>query len=95
MKCPSPIAEILIEMLRIALLRIRASGDAVMSAVEADHVHNLPDLLREYSPEKLDFYWSVERPCFLDKAGDDAQPSFDESWCRLAPYVPAEATSSV
>lgn len=95
MKCPPPIADVLIEMLRVALLRIRASSDAAMAALEADHVHNLPDLLRDYSPDKLDYYWSVERPCYLDRVAGDGQLAFDECWSRLAPHVPAEAISSV
>jgi len=54
MTCPTEIAEILTEILRTGLLRIRAlgwSGNAERCAIEADHLHNVPDLLAHYSPE--------------------------------------------
>ena len=56
MQCPSEIAELVLEILKIGVLRIRAaawSGDSARCAIEADHIHNLPDLLRDYSAQAL------------------------------------------
>jgi hypothetical protein len=48
---------------------------------EADHVHNLPAILRDYSSDALKFYWEIERPCFLSKVPDVV--AFEEPWKRL------------
>jgi hypothetical protein len=96
MNCPPEIAEIILELLQTALLRIRSQGWAGNSrrcAVEADHVHNLPDLLTNFSSEKLHYYWTVERPALLrDIGADDLQ--FHDLWNRLSVYVDVTATSS-
>src|SRR5437868_764587 len=75
MKCPSPIAEILLNILQTGILRIRAAawaGNTGQVETEADHVHNLPAILEDYSADALKFYWEIERPCFLSKAPDVA-----------------------
>jgi len=75
MKCPDEIAPTIIELISTAILRIRAagwSGDAELCAIEADHVHNLPALPLNFSPDLLGFYWNVERESFLGAANDHA-----------------------
>jgi hypothetical protein len=32
---------------------------------EADHLHNLPQLLADYHPDRLRYYWDIERPSFI------------------------------
>ena len=64
MNCPPEIADMLLEILRTGLLRIRPHawpGEAELCAIEADHIHNLPDLLADYLRDKLVYYWDVER----------------------------------
>jgi hypothetical protein len=64
MTWPKEIAEILSKILTAGLLRIRNlgwSGNADRCAIEADHIHNVPDLLAHYSPERFNYYWNVER----------------------------------
>jgi hypothetical protein len=59
MPCPTEIAEILVKLLTTGLLRIRVlgwSGDAEGCAIESDHIHNVPDRLVHYSPERFDYY---------------------------------------
>ena len=68
--CPDEIREAVAELLRIGLLRIRdagGSGDSERCFIEADHVHNLPQLLKQYSPELLTFYLTTEREAFLEQ----------------------------
>ena len=58
------------ELPRIALLRIRraaGAGDAELCLIEADHVHNLPQLLANYSPDLLTFYLNVERETYREQ----------------------------
>ena len=85
MSCPPEIAEVIAEILRMGLLNIRAlawSGNSAACANEADHVHNLPQLLGNYSPEQMRYYWEVERPTYCDS--DGANPTiFAPAWERL------------
>lgn len=70
MTCPSDVARVILQILQVAVLRMRVggwSGDGSRCAVEADHVHNLPALLLNYSDELLQFYWQVERLSFIKR----------------------------
>jgi hypothetical protein len=87
MQCPPEIADILHEILRVGLLRIRAfgfAGDSGRCAIEADHLHNLPALLGDFRPESLDYYLNVERVCYSDQSDPDDVACFDSLWNSLA-----------
>ena len=89
MPCPPDVAATLLEILSQGLLRARAAGwagDAAGAAAEADHVHNLPGLLADYSQERLWCYWDVERPAFSDRAADRAA-AFRPLWERLRSHA--------
>ena len=98
MNCPSPIAEILLKVIQTGILRIRAAawaGNNDQADLEADHIHNLPDLLARYSIQKLDYYWNVERPCFeraITGLSQDSQLA--ELWERLRPLIEKELRSA-
>ncbi len=97
MKCPSEVAEVLREILGVGLLRIRSAGsagDAGRCAVEADHIHNLPSLLADYSIDRLRYYWEAERPTFISRCPTEGLPGFDLLWNRLAPLVVHETVPS-
>lgn len=88
MNCPPEIAAILLEILRWGILRIRNSADdGDRSVIEADHLHNLPDLLRDFSRPKLDYYWKVERESFIAQAPKDSLAVFEPLWNELQPHV--------
>ena len=62
------IRRILLEILRVGLLRIRAYGSSGLGEAcswEADHLHNLPVLIRSVRREELLYYYNIERPAFL------------------------------
>ena len=85
MNCPPEIAEIVLEILRVGLLRIRAAGwnaNPSRCAIEADHLHNLPKLLEDYSLDRLKYYWEAEKPGF-QKQLDPTDLSFQSAWNRL------------
>jgi hypothetical protein len=91
MKCPDPVADILLEILRVGLLRIRSLGwmaNPGRCAVEADHLHNLPSLLLHYSSEALKHYWEGDRLAFQSKSSPDDLESFAHLWDRLEPLLP-------
>ncbi len=84
MQCPADLHSILSKILRTGLLRIRAGCDSSDRIVaEADHLHNLPDLLDDYDPEKLLYYWQVERPQYIQTLTADERLAFEPMWSEL------------
>ncbi|MBI5759876.1 MAG: hypothetical protein HZA46_15260 [Planctomycetales bacterium] len=94
MQCPDDVREVVSDILTTGLLRVRSlawAGDASRCAIEADHLHNLPSLLGNYEPEKLSYYWHVEKPAFESASRSVSLDEFDPLWARLAPHVPESA----
>jgi hypothetical protein len=90
MSCPDEIAEILLEILRTGILRIRAMSweeNHARCAIEADHLHNLPQLVAHFSHDLLKYYWEVERVSFIEQISQDDLAIFSPMWDRLAPYL--------
>ena len=86
MICPPELVEVVSEILQEGLLRIRAtawSGDNSRCAIEADHLHNLPALLANYSPDLLRFYWDVERVAYRSRVEPGDAAGFSPLWNRL------------
>ena len=92
MNCPPEIAALVFEILRHGVLSARAAGwagDAARAAREAEHIHNLPELLQGYSPGLLDHYWNAQRACYIAESarlGGNAE-GFQELWEQLRPHV--------
>ena len=88
--CPNNIADVILRILQTGVVEARSAGwskDADLGAAQADHIHNLPDLLRRYSPRKLKHCWNMERSSFIRRMG--GQPLvFEELWAELEPLVP-------
>lgn len=90
MPCPPEIARIIGLILQHGLLQIRVAGwegNADNAAKLADHVHNLPDLLTEFSPEKLNYYWEVERPAFLESVDESLSAPYADFWDQLEDHA--------
>jgi hypothetical protein len=86
MNCPPIIARVLLQILHTGILRIRAggwAGDAERCAAEADHLHNLPGLLVDFSFDRLKYYWDVERPAFLHRSDGTGAEGFEPLWRDL------------
>jgi hypothetical protein len=83
----------ILEVLRIGLLRIRThanAGDAEACFIEADHLHNLPGILKaERCDELLDYYYKIERPAFLARVKSNAD-HFQAPWSELAKAIGLE-----
>lgn len=92
MQCPPEIAGILGAILRCGLLRIRVGGDLARCRAQADHLHNLPGLLTDYKPESLDYYWTVERPCFIERSTPEEQADFDALWDSLGEMLSSKVS---
>jgi len=86
MHCPAEIADVLLSILQTGLVRIRTfawQGRAELCAIESDHIHNIPNLISNYSPEKLSYYWEVERPEYLRQVSTEDLDGWDALWRRL------------
>jgi hypothetical protein len=94
--CPPDVARVVLQILQVAILRIRAggwAGDGSRGAAEADHVHNLPSLLLDYSDELLRFYWQVERPAFIERCRPADLAGYEPLWTELAELVVARSSA--
>jgi hypothetical protein len=92
MNCPPEIAKILLEIIGIGVIRIRALGwssNAARCAVEADHIHNLPQVISQYPPDALSYYWNVERAAFIEQSTAADRWQFEPLWEELAHRLPA------
>ena len=88
MTCPPEIASILLRILTIGILRIRSDpSDSARCLSISDHLHNLPDLIDDFRPSSLAYYWNVERLCFVDKAVEEDRAAFESLWVELAPHI--------
>ncbi len=87
MRCPDEISQVLLRILSTAILRIRhlgVQGCAEECEIEADHVHNLPALIQDYSPERLEYYWSIERVHYLKLKEGMSLGEFVPLWDELS-----------
>jgi hypothetical protein len=84
--CPAQIARVLLSILQKGILRTRSLawlGESERCAVEADHIHNLPDLLAEFSPTKLSHYWYVARTAYANEIPEDQLDDWESLWQQL------------
>ena len=94
MNCPPALSTIITDILYHGLLAIRASGEPTECTLIADHLHNLPHLLQDYSVDSLQYYWDVERPCFAERCTVDQLEFWESKWERLRPHIEAANTLS-
>ena len=83
----SEIKQAIAKILEESLLKIRlegALGNHKNCEIQADHVHNLPNLLINYSDELLDFYFNIERKAYISQCHQNYPKSFEEHWEILA-----------
>lgn len=90
MRCPKEISVILAEIIGTGLFQIRVAGwagDAGRCAAHADHLHNLPHLLTDFTYEELRTYWDIEREQFLASSDEETSRVFQPLWERLRPFA--------
>src|SRR5258708_6746889 len=93
MPCPPEIASILLNMLRFGLLLIRETawdGNSKRCFIESDHLHNIPSLLQDYSPDRLLYYWEAERVDYIKLSPPEAITFWQENWNNLSAHVDSE-----
>lgn len=90
MTCPNEISNVLLAIVSRGLLYARAagwSGDSERAALEANHVHNLPNMLVEYTEKKMRYYWQSERPSYMQQVAQ-LVPKTDFQVDTLNEYQP-------
>jgi len=79
--------DIYLDILRRGLLNARSAGyagDAAQAATEADHLHNLPELLLHPGDERRHaFYWEGMRPSYLGESKPEYAQCFALLWAEL------------
>jgi hypothetical protein len=94
--CPPEVADPVARILYKAIVTIRGAAWNNMSkycAIEADHIHNLPSLLRGYSRDCLEYYLDVERRGYirdLEELQDMDAEVFRPMWVELERYLGRE-----
>ena len=93
MKCPPRIAALLLELIRVGILSARAASwarDLHRCEAETDHIHNLPDLLLDFSKECLDYYLDVERESYRRRMPGKVSGEMSRLWAELEQAANAE-----
>ena len=89
MNCPPMIADVFLDILREGILWIRGTDNSELATLLADHLHNIPSMLKDYHPELLKFYWEIERPSFIrrcEEAGFN-KAGFEPQWQCLQNWI--------
>jgi hypothetical protein len=95
MNFPPEVEHALLQILRFGILQARLAGwegDAKLAAFEADHVHNLPQVLDQQSMEGLRYYYDVERPCYLERRSA-GRSQFEPHWETLTEFLQHQPAS--
>jgi len=81
--------DVYLDIVSRGLLNARAAGyagDAAQAAAEADHLHNLPELLQHLENEALHaYYWECMRPSYLGESKPEYAKGFSDLWAELDP----------
>jgi hypothetical protein len=77
--------EIYCDILYTGLANIRDhAADKARCFAEADHLHNIPELLRNFEREELHrYYWEAMRPSFISVSKQEWLARFDQLWREL------------
>lgn len=96
MRCPDKIAGCLSRIVSLALVNVRGfgltQGDAKRCAIEADHVHNLPGVMANFSVGALRYYLDVARPEYVRQVTKEkgTLSMFQPLWDELEAYLNTE-----
>lgn len=96
--CPDEVADVVLTILKDAILSMRIAGyagNAEYCAIQANHIHNLPVLLRHYRRERLESYLKYGRGHYIRDMREipGANPeAFDPLWQRLEEFLAIDAT---
>lgn len=78
-----------LEILRWTLLKIRNETNLDVCRLLADHAHNIPEMIGNYTFDKFYYYWHTEKPSFLENLHkiDPSREFFHEQWLILEDFL--------
>lgn len=88
--CPREVQRQLFEILRWGILNIRTgseTNDCRVCNIEANHLHNIPDLLEEFSRDRLAYYLKVEVAKYERGLGAESLPRLRAAWVALEEWL--------
>jgi hypothetical protein len=96
--CPKEIADVLFDIIYTATLRIldeALKGNVRRCGKEASHIHNLPELLRNYREELLLHYYQREIPGYVQDTEGTNISVFQPLWSKLAMQIEIKKMNSI
>jgi hypothetical protein len=96
METPPIIQESLLSILKYGLLNIRyyASGKNLERCViEANHLHNIPSLLENFSVKLLKFYIDIEVREYVRETDNQVLEEFRLAWIALTDWVSQQSSA--
>ena len=91
--CPPVVMDALLSILAESILMIRLAGNADYAdycAEEADHIHNLPSILRHYDRDRLEHYLTWAQTGYaskFQKRFNRMPTEFMSEWKRLEDFL--------
>jgi hypothetical protein len=89
-ECPEQVQIRLLAILQLGLLNIRSCAerqDHIRCGAEANHLHNIPALILDFSQDKLQFYMSIEVPQYLQDINNQASSEMRQLWKLLTDWM--------
>lgn len=83
---PEKRRRVYLQILERALLNIRGHanrGNSTQCALEADHVHNIPQMLIDDNEKEEVHYWNTMRAGYLRDSDPEITTIFNELWREL------------
>jgi hypothetical protein len=90
MNTPSIVQAALLTILKHGLLNIRYQAErknCERCAIEANHLHNIPGLLENFSVDVLRYYLDLERPQYVRETNDQVLAQIRSAWVELADWL--------
>ena len=90
MNAPPNVQASLLTILKLGLLNIRREAwrkNSERCAIEADHLHNIPGLLEDFSIDLLKYYVDIERPQYVRETNDQVLKEMRGAWSELADWL--------
>ena len=90
MNAPPIVQASLLTILKLGLLNIRREAwrkNSERCAIEADHLHNIPGLLEDFSIDLLKYYVDIEKPQYVRETDDQVFEEIRNAWTELTHWL--------
>jgi hypothetical protein len=75
------------DLLRKGLVDIRAMtnvGDTKLISHMADHLHNIPNIIKTQSDGAENYYWDIDRPQFIANMPPERLGEYEKIWSKMS-----------